>query len=71
MICSHLLAGETAQVIVSGATKIMTMDKDGNHIRDILLVDAVDVDIDEDMGIIYYINNTDSQVRCDHLWCLT
>lgn len=40
----------------------MTMDRSGNNVKEVLFVDAVDVDVDVSNGTIYYINNTDSQV---------
>ncbi|XP_035827354.1 low-density lipoprotein receptor-related protein 2 [Aplysia californica] len=40
----------------------MSMSRDGSDIKDIKLVDAVDVEVDVASQTVYYINNTDNQV---------
>uniref|UniRef100_A0A2C9KAN0 EGF-like domain-containing protein n=1 Tax=Biomphalaria glabrata TaxID=6526 RepID=A0A2C9KAN0_BIOGL len=50
------------RVFVTSTTKIMSMNRDGQDTKELVKVDAVDVDIDSKGEKIFYINNTDNQI---------
>ena len=55
--------GEDVEVIVSSSAGILVMGRDGDGARQVLAGDIIDVDVDAVLELLYYINNTDKQVR--------
>ena len=54
--------GDSVSLVVSSATKISTMSRNGSNIKDIKLVDAMAVEAELATQTVFYINNTDNQV---------
>ena len=48
---------------MSSSAGILVMGRDGDGARQVLAGDIIDVDVDAVLELLYYINNTDKQVR--------
>jgi hypothetical protein len=57
-----MIAGVSMRLIVSTGKAIVSMDRDGTALREIVSVNAIDVDIDIATQTLFYINKTDKQV---------
>ncbi|CAL1543756.1 unnamed protein product [Lymnaea stagnalis] len=53
---------DSVRILMTSTTKILTMNRDGGDVKEVAQVDAVDVEMDSNGDMIYYINNTDNQI---------